>query len=154
MQTIQIHPELYTAMIDLYAANIFRKMMKTLKKSSYVMDIACRAASEFDKTHGIVNIDQISDFVTLQIVLRATSNQDTEYNEKINDRKKSLLCEYGILFAEEVDQIIDELTFHDPHIIHSIQDLAAKKMLKLLEIFDDDIVYLTRAFCKIVKSLN
>lgn len=152
MQTIQINPELYETMIDLYATNIFKKMIKIFQKSPYVMDIACRTASEFDKTHGIVNIDKIIDFVALQIILRETSNKDTEYNEEINDCKSSLLCEYGIIFSKEVEQVITELTYNYTKIIHAVQDLAAEKMLKLLEIFDDDIIYLTQAFCKIVKN--
>lgn len=153
MQSIKIHPHLYQEMVSLYSMNIFKKMFKQLRKSDYIMNISCKTASEFDKTHGIVEVDKIIDFVILQIIIRITSNNDTTYNTEINDSKDSLICETGIIFDDEDIEDVIMLMYNDQNVIKSIQDIAANKILKLQEIFDDNIIYLTKSFCKVIKGL-
>lgn len=152
MQSIKIHPQLYEGMISLYATSIFKKMFKQLHKSDYVMNIACKTASDFDKTHGIIEVDKIIDFVVLQIILRITSNNDTTYNYEINDSKESLINETGLIFDhEDIDEVID-LLYKDKNLTKFVQDLAAEKILKLQEIFDDEVIYLTKSFCNVIKN--
>lgn len=152
MQSIKIHPNLYQEMVSLYAISTFKKMFKQLHKSDYVMNIACKTASEFDKTHGIIEVDKIIDFVVLQIIIRITSNNDTTYHNDINDSKDSLIYETGITFDDDDIEDITMLMYNDQTIYRAIQEIAANKILKLQEIFDDDIIYLTKSFCKVVKE--
>lgn len=148
MQTVKIHPDLYNSMVTLYANTVFRKIYKEIHKESEVLNIACKTASEFDKTIGIIGVDNIVDFVTLQIILRLTSFNDTYYNKDIKDNMDNLICETGITF--DIDNNIEEYTFNDTAIIKAVNDIAAAKMMKLQDVYDDNIVYLTKAFCKVM----
>ena len=148
MQTVKIHPELYNGMVTLYANTVFRKLYKEIHKQSEVLNIACKTASEFDKAIGIIGVDNIVDFVTLQIILRLTSFNDTYYNKDIEDNKDNLICETGITF--DIDNSIEEYTFNDVAVIKAVNDIAATKMMKLQDVYDDNIVYLTKAFCKVM----
>ena len=150
MQTIQIHPQLYASMVEQYANTIYKKIYKGISKSDFTINLACRTASEFDKTSGIVGVDNITAFVTLQIILRLTSFDDACYCGDIEDNKDTLICETGIQFNDEFD--IDEYTFNDKTIIKTLNIIAAEKMLKLQDIFDDNIINLTKSFCKVAKE--
>ena len=50
--------------------------------------------------------------------------------------------------ADEAE--IKEITFNDSAIIKAVNDIAAAKMMKLQDVYDDNIVYLTKAFCKVM----
>lgn len=150
MQTIKIHPQLYESMVSQYANTAFRKLSKNISKSDFTINLACKTASEFDKTSGIVGVDNIVSFVTLQIILRLTSFNDTSYCRDIENNKDSLICDTGIVFDSEFD--IAEYTFNDQVVTKAINMIAAEKMLKLQDIFDDNIIYLTKAFCKVAKE--
>lgn len=150
MQTIKIHPQLYESMVSQYANTAFRKLYKSISKSDFTINLACKTASEFDKTSGIVGVDNIVSFVTLQIILRLTSFDDTAYCKDIENNKDSIICDTGITFDDDFD--IASFTFNDQVVTKAINMIAAEKMLKLQDIFDDNIIYLTKAFCKVAKE--
>ena len=125
-------------MVSQYANTAFRKLSKNISKSDFTINLACKTASEFDKTSGIVGVDNIVSFVTLQIILRLTSFDDTSYCRDIENNKDSLICDTGIVFDSEFD--ITEYTFTDQVVTKAINMIAAEKMLKLQDIFDDNIV--------------
>lgn len=151
MDSISINHQLYMDMLKLYSSSAYKKIFKNLHKCEYVMNLACKTASEFDKMHGIIEVDKIIDFVVIQIIIRVTSNKNKNYHKCLTDNSDFLLCESDIVIDDEEVNEIFKCLYNDPVLIKCIHAIAAEKLLKLLEIFDDNIVFLTRSFCKVIK---
>lgn len=151
MQSVTVNPILYNEMIELYSDNSFRKLMRLFAKNAYIRSISCRTASEFDKLSGISNIDKIIEFVSLQIILRVTAD-DKNYSEVILEDKDSLLQQTGLVFNTEIVNEIKKITYNDISVKGCLHGIVVNKLLKLQDIFDDNIIYLTKAFCSIISQ--
>ena len=150
MDSITINHELYTEMLKLYTTSSYKKIFKNLHKCDYVINLACKTASEFDKVHGIIEIDKILDFVALQIIIRITSNNNKNYHKCLIDNADYLLDNSEIIIDDEEVIDIFECLYNDAVITKCIHAIAAEKLMKLLEVFDDNIVFLTKSFCKVI----
>lgn len=148
-QSIKINPDLFTAMLSSYATVVFKQMVKEFKKSSYVMGISCKTASDFDKARGLIELDKIHDFVVLQIIARLTSNDDNNYSPEIEACKDSLIINTGLTFNDDSIDEVKGMMYNDIRVSNLVHDLASTKLLKIAEEFNDEVSYLTKSFCNV-----
>lgn len=152
METIQINPILFNSMVNLYSESAVKKLIKSFNKNEYITNLACKTAIEFDKISRLIILDKIIEFISLQIIIRTTAD-DINYSNNITDKKDILIQETGLIFNNDVINEIKNVCFNDTHIKATIQEYAIKKIFKLYELYDSNIVYLTKAFITAVKNM-
>ena len=152
MEVISINPILFNSMVQLYSETSLKKLLRSFNKNNYIKDLSCKTAVEFDKISQLNNIDKITEFVSLQIIIRTTAD-DKNYSENIIDEKDILIQETGLTFHKDFVNEIKEFVMNDKNIKNALQEYAIEKIMKLQETFDDYIVYLTKAFITAVKKL-
>lgn len=152
METIHINPNLFNSMVKLYSESVVKKLIRSFNKNDYVKDLACKTAIEFDKISRLINLDKIIEFIALQIIIRTTAD-DINYSNSINDKKDILIQETGLIFDDNIINEIKESSFNDTCVKMNIQEYAIEKLIKLHKVYDDSIVYLTKAFITSVKNL-
>lgn len=150
METISINRVLFNSMIQLYSESAVKKLIREFNKLNYIKDLSCKTAVEFDKISELTNIDKITEFVSLQIIIRTVAD-DKNYSENIIDNKDILIQEIGLTFNNDIVDKIKEISMNDPNVKKGMQEYAVEKMLKMQQTFDDYIVYLTKAFITAVK---
>lgn len=150
METISINRVLFNSMIQLYSENAVKKLIREFNKLNYIKDLSCKTAVEFDKISELTNIDKITEFVSLQIIIRTVAD-DKNYSKNIIENKDILIQEIGLTFNNDVVDKIKEISMNDPNVKKGMQEYAIEKMLKMQQTFDDYIVYLTKAFITAVK---
>lgn len=152
MEVISINPILFNSMVQLYSETSLKKLLRSFNKNNYIKDLSCKTAVEFDKISQLNNIDKITEFVSLQIIIRTTAD-DKNYSENIIDEKDILIQETGLTFHKDIVNEIKEFVMNDKNVKNALQEYAIEKIMKLQETFDDYIVYLTKAFITSVKKL-
>jgi hypothetical protein len=150
METISINRVLFNSMIQLYSESAVKKLIREFNKLNYIKDLSCKTAVEFDKISELTNIDKITEFVSLQIIIRTVAD-DKNYSKNIIENKDILIQEIGLTFNNDVVDKIKEISMNDPNVKKGMQEYAIEKMLKMQQTFDDYIVYLTKAFITAVK---
>lgn len=150
METISINRVLFNSMIQLYSESAVKKLIREFNKLNYIKDLSCKTAVEFDKISELTNIDKITEFVSLQIIIRTVAD-DKNYSKNIIENKDILIQEIGLTFNIDVVDKIKEISMNDPNVKKGMQEYAIEKMLKMQQTFDDYIVYLTKAFITAVK---
>lgn len=150
METISINRVLFNSMVQLYSETAVKKLIREFNKNNYIKDLSCKTAIEFDKISELTNIDKITEFVSLQIIIRTVAD-DKNYSKNIIENKDILIQEIGLTFNNDVVDKIKEISMNDPNVKKEMQEYAIEKMLKMQQTFDDYIVYLTKAFITAVK---
>lgn len=150
METISINRVLFNSMVQLYSETAVKKLIREFNKINYIKDLSCKTAIEFDKISELTNIDKITEFVSLQIIIRTVAD-DKNYSKNIIENKDILIQEIGLTFNNDVVDKIREISMNDPNVKEEMQEYAIEKMLKMQQTFDDYIVYLTKAFITAVK---